>query len=570
MNILNFSYKRIHTIKTLVLILILFSPTLFSQTDNLAKTSVNGKEFYIYEVAPKEGFYSLEKKFNITQAEIEEYNSETKAGLKVGQKLLIPVFPKTKATSDTNVSYFIHTVIKGENLTSIANMYKTDVKKIIDLNKGIAEDPVIGTAIKIPQIVSDNNEYIYHTIEPKETLYSISKKYNVTMEEIKDDNPGLTPSTFAIGRIVRIKPFTLSSRNQTVKVQTEYEDYEVKKKETLSGISKKFKISLSELIDANPGITQVKPKQIIKVPKTNHIEENNQANNIAQDYVRMQELMNENFEIVKESSVNVSLLLPLALNKSINENKKNRYIEFYEGFLLSVDSLREKGISIDINVYDTDTQPISSIINNSEFANSDIIIGPAQNNKLKEVSDFAKVKEINIINPFTFDVDEIEKNPYLFQLNIPNSYLYAETSMEFIRLFGNRQIIFLGDKSFKEDKVEFTSYLQNQLRLENIEYIDFDYSTTDEFSKIDTILNIQENVVFIPKSSGKEILSKLLPSLQILKKKINVNNFSLFGYPEYQTYANQFMDYFYELDTYFYTKIYTNPFSPETDRKSVV
>ncbi len=548
--------------KLFFLLFLLFSLEIYSQTDNLPKTTVNGVEFYIYEVTPKEGFYSLERRFNISQAEIEKYNPETKSGLKSGQRILIPVKPSTSASSTNSDSYFIHTVIKGESLTNIAHMYKVDKKDIIALNSEIDEFPVIGKAIKIPQIISDNNDYIYHTIEPKETLYSISKRYNVSMENIKDQNPGLTPSTFAIGRIIRIKSTGSAASKPAQVIEPEYEMYEVQKKDTYASISRKFKIPLVTLVEANPGHTKLKPKDIIKVPK-NYAEQSQPQTSVADDYVKMQELMNENFEIKREPMINVSLFLPLALNKSASANKQNRYIEFYEGFLIAVDSLRERGISIDINVFDIDTDNINNVITNERFVKSDLIIAPANNTKLNAVSNYALKHEINLINPFTFDATDVEKNPFLFQLNTPNSYLYAESSLEFIRLFGKRQIVFVNDKNFKEDKKEFTSYLKNQLRLENINYKEYSYSGSEELNNLDSILSISQEVVFVPLSSSKEMLSGLLPSMQILKKNNDDINLSLFGYPEYQTYT-EFMDYFYEMDTYFYTRIYTNPFSPET------
>ena len=548
--------------KLFFLLFLLFSLEIYSQTDNLPKTTVNGVEFYIYEVTPKEGFYSLERRFNISQAEIEKYNPETKSGLKSGQRILIPVRPSTSASSTNSDSYFIHTVIKGESLTNIAHMYKVDKKDIIALNSEIDEFPVIGKAIKIPQIISDNNDYIYHTIEPKETLYSISKRYNVSMENIKDQNPGLTPSTFAIGRIIRIKSTGSAANKPAQVIEPEYEMYEVQKKDTYASISRKFKIPLVTLVEANPGHTKLKPKDIIKVPK-NYAEQSQPQTSVADDYVKMQELMNENFEIKREPMINVSLFLPLALNKSASANKQNRYIEFYEGFLIAVDSLRERGISIDINVFDIDTDNINNVITNERFVKSDLIIAPANNTKLNAVSNYALKHEINLINPFTFDATDVEKNPFLFQLNTPNSYLYAESSLEFIRLFGKRQIVFVNDKNFKEDKKEFTSYLKNQLRLENINYKEYSYSGSEELNNLDSILSISQEVVFVPLSSSKEMLSGLLPSMQILKKNNDDINLSLFGYPEYQTYT-EFMDYFYEMDTYFYTRIYTNPFSPET------
>ena len=190
------------------------------------------------------------------------------------------------------------------------------------------------------------------------------------------------------------------------------------------------------------------------------------------------------------------------------------------------------------------------------FVTSDLTIYPTNKTKLNSVSNYALTHEINLINPFTFASTNVEKNPFLFLLNTPNSYLYAESSLEFIRLFGKRQIVFVNDKNFKEDKKEFTSYLKNQLRLENINYKEYSYSGSEELNNLDSILSISQEVVFVPLSSSKEMLSGLLPSMQILKKNNDDINLSLFGYPEYQTYT-EFMDYFYEMDTYFYTRIYT-------------
>ena len=553
-----------HISKSVFLLLLLFfSLNLFSQTDNLPKTTVNGVEFYIYEVSPKEGFYTLERKFNISQSEIEKYNPETKAGLKNGQRILIPVKPSTSSSSANSDSYFIHTIIKGENLSTVSNMYKIDKSKIIALNPEIDEFPIIGKAIKIPKIISNDNEYIYNTIEPKETLYSISKRYGLSMEEITDQNPGLTPSTFAIGRIIRLKSSTQNNSQSELQQKPEYELYEVKKKDTYESISRKFKVPLSSLIEANPGQKKIKAKDLIRIPKIDSTKKET-ANSIAEDYVKMQELLNENFEIKREAMINVSLLLPLSLNKSSQANKQNRYIEFYEGFLLAIDTLRCKGISIDINVFDIDTENIGNIIGNERFKKSDLIIGTFNNSKLNEVSKFAIKNEINIINPFTFDASEVEKNPYLFQLNTPNSYLYAESTLEFIRIFGKRDIVFLNDKNFKDDKAEFTSYLKNQLNLENIKFSEYTYSTTEELNLMDSILALNNEAVFIPLSSSKDMLSNILPALQRIKKNNRDLKISLFGYPEYQTYTEQFMDFFYEMDTYFYTRIYTNPFSNET------
>ena len=125
-----------------------------------------------------------------------------------------------------------------------------------------------------------------------------------------------------------------------------------------------------------------------------------------------------------DARVRIALLLPINLNKSFSDNKQNRYIEFYEGFLLAVDSIRSLGASIDIHVYDTETESIDNIIQKPELKKCNLIIGPVNNDEIEKMSRFSTENEICMVNPFSFDAKATEKNPFIFQYNTPYSYLY--------------------------------------------------------------------------------------------------------------------------------------------------
>ncbi|MDR2682733.1 MAG: LysM peptidoglycan-binding domain-containing protein [Dysgonamonadaceae bacterium] len=97
--------------------------------------------------------------------------------------------------------YFLHTVEQGQTVYSIARMYNVQEEAIYRLNPGSREGIKIGAQLKIPQ---ESGSYFYHTIQPKETLYSVSRMYQMKGEDIVNANPGLSIETFSAGKVIRI------------------------------------------------------------------------------------------------------------------------------------------------------------------------------------------------------------------------------------------------------------------------------------------------------------------------------------------------------------------------------
>lgn len=562
--------RKFRTDLIVAMLSIFMSFSAFSQNSSYETTKIDGKEFYIYNVGHAEGFYSLTRRFNVSQQEIEKYNPETKAGLKNGQRILIPVQSDSIPAKSTSEQYFIHTVQPGETLNALSRTYQVSVNDIMALNPGMDKSLIIGHEVRIPQAanlyVSSESDYLYHTIEPKETLFSVARKYNTTMKDIVNDNPGLNENTFAVGKVIRIGKGEQASLSSEPVAAFSTTTYQVQKKETLYSISRKFDVSLTSLLELNPGISRVKAGDTIRIPVT---ADNSTAiqSNPSETAQQMHEILSETSRISKEDRISVVLLLPLQLyNSVVNSAMQNRYLEFYEGFLMAVDSLKEEGASLDLHVFDTDSKKMSDILARPEVANASLIIGPADNALLSEVCRFADQHGINVVNPFTFDAEAAENNPHLFQLNTPNSYLYAESSIEFANIFRDNTIVFLKEAGKTEEKKEFVEYLHRELDLRQMRYIDYEYTDASQLSEVDSILNLNGPVVFMPLAADKQSLGLILPPLHNIQRNNPSVQISLFGYPEWQTqsYMDEFMDYFYELNTYIYTRIYTNPFSAET------
>ncbi len=153
-------------------------------------------------VLEKETIYGISKKYDLTIEQIQGANKFLHLeGLKVGQKLNIPD-KKTLAipfnSNNFNIEKATHTVLAKESLFSIARLYNVSVQDLDFNNFEVIKNGLkIGQIINIPnkkktlsgQARIINSETIFHTVLPKETKYSISKQYAISIEQLESQNP---------------------------------------------------------------------------------------------------------------------------------------------------------------------------------------------------------------------------------------------------------------------------------------------------------------------------------------------------------------------------------------------
>ena len=155
--------------KNWVLLIICFF-VLSTQAKNFdyEKVTVNGKQYYLYKVEKSEGFYSISNKFGVQQEDITEANPETKNGLKVGQKIKIPVISESKNKKENIIS---HTVAKGETIFSISKKYDVTEESIYKLNPESKQALRVGSILKINSSLSTTKakEVSQNSLKTKKT-----------------------------------------------------------------------------------------------------------------------------------------------------------------------------------------------------------------------------------------------------------------------------------------------------------------------------------------------------------------------------------------------------------------
>lgn len=489
--------------------------------------------------------------------------------------LLLACACSLSAVAQENLSYFLHTIEKGQSLYSIASMYGVSQSDIIRLNPGSEEKIYIGRTLRIPRSAANLQKETYHTIEAGETLYRLTVRYNISAKAICEANPGLSADNFRSGQVIRIPSTSTSATVSTADANVAIggsnipgpvesrcrEMHKVKRKETIFSISREYGISKAELIAANPelkGENRIKKGSFLCIPYAKaQIAQGNRSNTSPTD----SELFSENKkESERISTIKAAVVLPFL--DGVSKSESSRMVEYYEGLLMAVDSLKRTGTSIDLYTYNSgaENSSLNALLNKSEMKDMDIIFGPLYQQHITPLAEFAKKHDTRLVIPFTSKDNTVFRNPAVYQINTPQSYLYSEVYDHFVRQFPNANVIFIEASEGAKEKVEFIKGLKDELRSRSIPMKSMEENVTVESLK--TVLRADRENIFIPTSGSNLTLIKILPQLTLLVREQPESRIRLFGYPEWQTYTKDHLDAFFELDTYFYSSFYTNNLLP--------
>ena len=358
--------------------------------------------------------------------------------------------------------FYIHFVSAGETLTGIAKAYKVTIEEITAENplidKGLKADMVIRIPFKQitespepdvkPQEIkpvqaktSEDPDFILYTVKKQETLYGISKQYNITVEDILNANPGLDvlkdgmeikiPKNKAVVKPVKAENSTIIKTGPVANP----DEIIVKTGETLYSISKTYHVTVDELINLNPQLSGgLKAGMVLKLRQTS--EKTVISTGTEKDTVRKLITVSDstcyNDENLKKN-YKIALLLPFGLEDSNIvleapvENDPStyenfNYFQFYAGFMLAADSLSKYGLNASIRVLDADkledTLVIRQTLRKPGMDKMDLLVGPMYASSFTIAARFAEKNKIGIVNPLSRRESIVNGNPYVIKTQV--------------------------------------------------------------------------------------------------------------------------------------------------------
>lgn len=392
-------------------------------------------------VSKGETVTQIAKKYQLSANEIFLLNPEAVNGINENQILIIP---------NKNSEALQHQVLAKETIYGISKKYNIAIDQLYLFNPGLKENGLkIGQNINISKpkttaVFNDNKNKKYKEIvvNEKETVYSLALQNNTSVNAIYQLNPDLETQGLKKEQLIKI-PVS----DSTVKPQvTAMREIIVQPKETIYGISKKYNVSQAELLDWNPDLKLgLKEGMKLKIQGEN-------LNKLVENEVVIDDVFvseGKVLETIKKQRNEIqelTLLLPFninedtfsdrtALNKRLNGDVfLNMSLDFYSGALIAMDSAKAMNLPIHIKIVDSKennrTLNIEDLKNRIDFSSTDVVIGPFFQKNVDTFSEVFKNQDLMVVSPLSTDAGK----PYPNQVHaMPNNRMVRNTMMEYLR-----------------------------------------------------------------------------------------------------------------------------------------
>ncbi|BDX36720.1 peptidase M23 [Tenuifilaceae bacterium CYCD] len=503
------------------------------------KVKIDGKTYYIHIVKSGETLYAISNAYDISQSEIATNNPDIYAGIKVGQALKIP---KKSDEVENDENYFYHIVKKKETLFGISRQYNVTVDDIIKLNPEVKDGLQQSQTIRIPKFkieahsekpAADTLTFIIHEVQPKEGLFAISRKYGVDAKEIEFYNKELLADGVKLGTSLRIpiKPKIDSTGTvvpkEVVAFDSEKDDKAVTPCSTdyiYNGAA--FNIALFlpftqvEAGDYDSNIEKAVEQQIDGKPKS-------------------KDRSKKDFSQVTQAS-----------------------LQFYEGFLLAVDSAKHAGVSINLSTFDTKRKKteVEGLLRKNLPGKTDLIVGSFLIDDLKPLSDFAVENGINLVSPLYNGATNLPPSDNIIKIN-QSFKKQLEIFIEDFKFQDTCKYIIVYDKeNLYSSSIKLFDSLLNLKGKDNRKVVKIYHQTAIAKSADvqDSLMKVldpnKQNVVIIP-SEDEPFVSEFLGHLYGVKSFYNLRT-TVYGPARWQKMKNIPSDYFYKLNLHVFTPFY--------------
>ncbi len=468
------------------------------------------------------------------------------------------------------VKYNIYNVAKGDTLYSLSKRFGISIDEITRINPSLVDGLKAGQALKIPlakqnqkKVKKPKKQFQTHTVKRGETLFGISRRYEISLNTLIEDN-NVDPAHLAVGTKLYIRRSEIGQTSEQ-EAQTEvaeqsaamnsvtdndYSFHVVHKGENAENIASRFGTTVEQLLALNQmkSSNEICRGAIIKVPKILSDSTQSTSDGSKESEAKPQSVV---FRSLKAGeTARVALMLPFTQRGTTSQN----YIDFYQGFLMGIDSIRMAGHSIDLDVFDTchDHTTIASILDSEPLSQADLIVGPVYEDEVIPVSRHAEKRNIPIVSPLA-NMSQFESNA-VFQMSPRLDAKYTKIANLFD---GSRRVVVITsdtiDSDFQteaEKIIGTTPHLTHLYRYEHQSIIEEREKARAEGKEVEPtpsdmapLLESDEPTVFVILSSDEIEVDRILAALasariSLTARSCKVAPYVVFGNSRWNRYRN--------------------------------
>ena len=342
--------------------------------------------------------------------------------------------------------------------------------------------------------------------------------------------------------------------------------HKVKKKETIFGISRMYDITVEELINANPEMKEsgyeLKKNNVIKIPYPSKTATQGQTVTPTQNQpVATAPAVGSASKGISNRAIRLGVMLPL---HDINGDGK-RMLEYYRGVLMACDSVKKLGISVDVHAWNmAEDANVQQILEDKAAANCDLIIGPLYSKQMEALSNFVSKHDIQLVIPFSINAPQLATNRHIFQIWQSLTDINEATITQFLNRFKDYHPVFIDCNDSTSRKGNFTAGLRRQLEQRGINYSLTNLRSGEEnFSK--AFSTVKRNVVILNTGRSQElgIAFSKLNGLKVVSSGLDI---TMFGYTDWLLYTRTHLENLYKFNAYIPSVFYYNPLTAATQR----
>lgn len=350
--------------------------------------------------------------------------------------------------------YTKHKVSSGETITSIAQKYKVTPFDIFQINPDAQQGIAVNSILLIPGSSTFDKakslSNLTHNVQTKETWYSISKLYGISIAELEKANPEASVVGLKIGQELQIP-------NQIKPIQTKNEAIHlVQPKETKYSIGVKYGLTVEDINRLNPEIgesLQIGYSLVIKKNNFTKLSDLNQTSSPKKEQVQDTTIQSIKKELkffpksdsLKNQKKQLALLLPFnidkietdTINSLVSKLKKDKLLnltlDFYAGALMAIDSAKTLGIDVEVSILDSqetkNTSAIKELIATYDLKSKDAIIGPFYQENAENAAELLSEFNVPVISPLSKDSTKQVINLYQ---SMPSANLVRKAVFEYM------------------------------------------------------------------------------------------------------------------------------------------
>jgi LysM repeat protein len=516
--------------------------------------------------------------------------------------------------------YYMHQVLKGQTLYSIARAYSVSVDLMARENNLTDNSIKDGQVLRIPAAAVAQGQAAMKN-NPANAQSEATSQAGLA---------GQPARTAQSGQSVQGRPPVTTAEPRTQSVQTpatqdeRYIHHRVKKGETLGSIANDYGISVRDLKRANRGLLFPHEGDYLMIPR-NKVSGSGAARRAEQEQVTDVTLQDtitadtlslsegdEVFTVPGEKTVierlsgriRVAVLFPFFIrensartvtdttavdaagNISGRESARSGsaiydgslpFLEAYEGVLIAADSLRALGLTVEMEVYDTgaDSAELKRLIRSGELEDADLIIGPVFSYNLEQIAGWATERDIPVVSPVPLRDSHIHENkPTLYRV-FPSQEVVQDVIAAEVGSHPGSKVVFLHSDSAMYDPATVRLWQMVKAAAGDVFYaaggrvVPFYFTGMTEkrnvysnVASFESLLDPQAENIIVLATTSTPVVSSAFSALHSLTKRYNI---MVVGYPEIRGLETIDLKYFYDLELYIPTESYID-FESESAR----